>query len=331
MMSLSETLAARTSQETNPPLTSQYLEHTRRYALFNFLFIGLLLGECLLFFIFFSFILHSSILAANLSLIFATAFAYFLLRMHYQARKFERIFELASQIEEQFVEEVGSPTLTPEGRVELASRYANLASSLQGAEYRYYQLPKLFEPVNPLLTRLSCWMHWHDIFKMKETLLSRTIQEYIELIKKEPVSLELHAALANAYVMLSGLYSIRERSDLFRPSSKLVKLLEERFTWASKRAIEEFKILSEYAPSDPWVRQQLAYSYHDLQMPKEEIREYEKLLQLKPRDSDILFKLGILYFEQGQNAEGLAIYKQLLQHTPQKARALIQYYGSYNQ
>ena len=327
---LSDTEQIQPVRENTPPLITQYLFYTKQYAYFNFLFAGLFVVECLLFFIFFSFLLHSSILAANLALIFATGFAYFLLRVHYQARKFERIYELVNMVQEEFMGSEGDKGRTAEGRVALANCYTKLAKGLQGAEYRYYQLPKLAEMCNPLLSRLSSWMHWHDIFKMKEILLLHTIQEYIELVKKEPTSLELHAALANAYVILSGLYNTSEQSDLFRPSSKLVKLLEERFTWASKRAIEEFKILSQYAPNDPWVHQQLAYSYHDLKMPAEEIREYEELLKLKPRDSETFFKLGVLYFEQGKNAEGLAIYKQLLQFTPQKARALIQHYGSYN-
>lgn len=323
-MMLSERENVQVRSEEDHSLIAKYILYTKQYAYFNFLFVGVLLAECILFLLFFSFLLHSSILAIHLALIFATAFAYFLLRLHYQARKFEQIYELVNQIED-----ASEGCQTPEYRVELANRYSELAKGLQGAEYRYYQLPGMVEMCNPLLSNLSCWMHWHDIFKMKEILLTRTIEEYIELIKKEPVSLELHAALANAYVLLSGLYNTSEQSDLFRPSSKMVKLLEERFTWASKRAIEEFKILSQYAPNDPWVHQQLAYSYHDLAMPAEEIKEYEELLKLKPRDSETLFKLGVLYFEQGKNAEGLAIYKQLLQFTPQKARALIQHYGSY--
>ena len=97
---------------------------------------------------------------------------------------------------------------------------------------------------------------------------------------------------------------------------------------AAERAIEEFKILNDYAPEDPWIHAQLAYSYHDLQMPQEEIREYETVLRLKPDDMDTLFRLGVLYFQQGMNAKGLQAYEELKRFHYKKAEALIGYYGS---
>lgn len=105
------------------------------------------------------------------------------------------------------------------------------------------------------------------------------------------------------------------------------KEMNAKFRSTAQRAIEEFKILSTYAPDDPWVHTQLAYSYHDLQMPEEEIKEYEIIHKLNPHDHDNLFKLGTLYFQQGLNAQGLTIYEKLAQYNHSKAESLIRSYG----
>ena len=120
---------------------------------------------------------------------------------------------------------------------------------------------------------------------MKELLLLTAIDEHFKMIEVEPTNLEIHASLANVYVMLSNVYSDPRKQegheeDLWIPSGRLSTEMQQKFRAAAERAIEEFKILKDYAPDDPWVHAQLAYSYHDLQMPLEEIREYEILLRL---------------------------------------------------
>ncbi len=105
------------------------------------------------------------------------------------------------------------------------------------------------------------------------------------------------------------------------------KELMERFRFTAERAIEEFKILNDYAPDDPWVHVQLAYSYRDLGMPQEEIREYEIVLGLCPDDYDTLYRLGVLYFEQGYNANGLEVYETLKKNNLKKAEQLISHYS----
>ena len=147
----------------------------------------------------------------------------------------------------------------------------------------------------------------------------------------------MHAALANAYVMLSSQYLLPQTQTTasgggslafwFKPSEKTQKRLQEKFRSACQKAMEEFSILREYAPLDPWVHTQLAYSFRDLNMPEKEIQELEILATLKPREHEILFKLGHLYFEQGHNAKGLQIYEKLKALKPQKAEELIQHYG----
>ena len=144
----------------------------------------------------------------------------------------------------------------------------------------------------------------------------------------------MHAALANAYVMLSSLYTDPRKSESHdeerwvSPDRSSLQM-QKQFRTTAERAIEEFKILSDYAPDDPWVHLQLAYSYRDLQMPEEEIREYEVVLKLRPDDKETLFKLGMLYFQQGKNANGLRVYELLKRTNYDKAESLIKFYGTY--
>jgi tetratricopeptide (TPR) repeat protein len=106
--------------------------------------------------------------------------------------------------------------------------------------------------------------------------------------------------------------------------------LARKFCSAAKRAIEEFKIINNYAPNAPWVHEQMAYSYRDLKMPIEEIQAYEMILLLNPTEVEILFKLGVLYFQLGRNADGLRIYEQLRKLHASKGENLITHYGSYS-
>ncbi|MCH9703907.1 MAG: hypothetical protein K0U13_03870, partial [Chlamydiae bacterium] len=193
-----------------------------------------------------------------------------------------------------------------------------------------YSPPFFLKSLAPTLEKFSCFSHWRDFHQLRELLYSTSIEEHIKVVKCEPTNLEVHAALANAYVLLSTLYSDPRAADVERwvPPERYSKEMQSRFKEIAHLAIEEFKILSSYAPDDPWVHMQLAYSYHDLQMPQEEIAEYEKVLQLRPGDKETLFKLGTLYFQMGHNAKGLQVYEALRQTNYSKAETLINFYGN---
>lgn len=315
---------------SKPPILTEFTSYTRRYALFNLFFLSVITLQILLIFFLFSTWVESALLATNLGLVFATSFIYFILKMHFQARKPEKFEELCNRFIEEFGKTAETEAEGPEWHALLAGTYTKMAQTLQGWESRYYTPIPLFRTLAPTLRKFSRYCHWMDVHKMKEALLLRSVKEYVNLVKREPTDLELHAALANAYVMLSGLYHLPSKQGddgVFFQGKDFQNSMKEKFTKASRRAIEEFKILNEYAPNDPWVHQQLAYSYHDLQMPEEEIKEYEFLFELVPFDDDVLFKLGTLYFEQGENAKGLAIYEKLLEINPPKAAAMIEHYG----
>lgn len=302
----------------------------RSYGLFHFLFFAFFLLEIALFAFFFSWLLQSSIVAISLAVILLTLFSYFLLKAYFQTRK----PLLLEDVKEEFLEMVRELLHYQEGVLEdhmaLATACTRFANSLQGKEYRYYKIPLRTQALHSFLEKLSHLWHSEDVLKMRELLVTAAIDEHLKMVQREPTSLEIHTALANSYVTLSGLYVTPHRGEgeeLWGLSTELLQENQRKFRKAAERAIEEFKILNDYAPNDPWIHTQLAYSYHDLQMPEEEMREYELVLKLRPEDQETLFRLGRLYFKQGCNAKGLRVYERLWQQGDVRAQELLTYYG----
>lgn len=317
------------------PIFAQFDRQMKRYAAFNMAFITICAAEIFLLLTFFTFFSQSILLALILAIVFFTFFAYFTLRLYFQTKKPEQLKE----IKERYINACKSLLDYQDGisehHIALANACCKLANRLHAREYAYYRPPSLLKSLAPLLEKFSCWCHWRDLHLMKELLLQASVKEHLKLITCQPTSLEAHAALANAYVMLSGLYidprkMERYDEDRWIPSDKFNEDTQTKFRAIAECAIEEFKILNEYAPDDPWVHSQLAYSYHDLQMPLEEIREYEIIQKLTPNDKDNLFKLGTLYFQQGLNARGLRVYEELKKVQYKKADLLIKSYGASN-
>lgn len=317
------------------PIFRDFDRVIKRHAAFNFFFITLCTLEVIGLAFFLVSLAQSLVLALSLSVVFFTFFAYFTLRIYFQTKKPEQFLA----IKERYLNACKSTLKEQEGTAEYHYAVANacckFANRLHAREYDYYSLPSFLSFLTIWTEQFSCWWHWQDLHVMKEMMLQESVNEHIRLVKHFPTSLEAHAALANAYVMLSGLY-IDPRNlegydaERWIPNDKYTERFAEKFRFTAERAIEEFKILSEYAPDDSWVHIQLAYSYHDLQMPLEEIKEYETIKRLLPNDLDNLFKLGMLYFQQGWNAKGLRVYEELKKAHYEKAENLIKYYGSYD-
>jgi tetratricopeptide (TPR) repeat protein len=273
-------------------------------------------------------------MAFTLAIFFMTLFSYFVLKLYFQAKKPEQLMELCEEYLEKCKEKIHYQEGIPEHHIALAQAAQKFAAALHDKEYSYYSPPFFLRSLASSMEKFSCFCHWKDLHKMKELLLTTAVEEHIKVVKCEPVNLEVHAALANAYVMLSSLYADPRKyldydEERYIPQERFSDSMQTKFRATAKRAIEEFKILNDYAPDDPWVHVQLAYSYHDLQMPEEEIREYETVFQLRPDDKDTLFKLGMLYFQQGENAKGLRIYELLKRTHYKKAESLIKFYGSF--
>lgn len=304
----------------------------RRHRAFHLVFSALCLTEVALFALFFTLLARSLVLALSLSALFFTFFAYFTLRVYFQSKKTEQLRTISEEYLSHCKVLQSYQEAVPESEIALANACCKLANRLHAREYDYYRPPAFLNFIAQGMESLSCWLHWEDVHYLKEMLLASSVEAQLRHVKAQPTSLEAHAALANAYVMLSGLYVDPRKLNGYEeenalPSHKYDEKFESKFKAAAERAIEEFKILSQYAPNDPWIHTQLAYSYHDLQMPREEIEQYETIQKLRPDDKDNLFKLGLLYFQQGMNAKGLKIYEELKKAHYKKADNLIQQYG----
>lgn len=305
------------------------------FVLFHVGFAFLGIGELALIIYFFNDIVHSALLGASLAGLFLTFFSYFILKLYLKTRKPEFLKRITEYYIEACRELIGFKEEVAEHHLAIGNACMKFSAALQGKESSYYRFPKWLDFLDPTMDKLSSFCHWEEIYTIREHLLLAAIEEHIKLVKIAPTDLEVHAALANSYVVLSGLYinpnvidNEEDEKSFFGERAR--EALKKKFRATAERAIEEFKILNTYAPQDPWVHQQLAYSYHDLGMPEEEILEYEAVLSLCPDDKDTLFKLGVLYFQQGKNAMGLQVYEELKNCSYKKAEQLITYYGIYS-
>lgn len=301
-------------------VTKKIQQLLRRHSLVHFLFIGLIAAEVSILIALFSLLIESALVALGLAVLFLTSFSYFVVRLYLQAKKPEQLLDLRDL----FLESCKSLLSYQEGipSHHLAHATCQFANTLEGAEHSTYRAPHWLRNG---AEKLSCYLHWRDILSMRELLLSFAIEEQIKLVRNSPTDLQIHASLANSYVMFSRIYAKLKR----KLASSYSNSMSGRFNEMAKRAVEELKILSHFAPGDPWVHQQLAYSYGDLEMADEEIREYETLVRLRPEEPEILFKLGTCYFQQGLNAKGIEVYEELKRIQYEKVDDLLHFYGSH--
>ncbi len=291
---------------------------TRRYAQFHIGFFLLSCMELVGFALFFTFLTQSTIFAFSLAGIFLTGFSYFVILFYLQAKKPEQLIEVRNQFFRYFQENLSSSPSSLEYHSAIVYALSSFCQYLDRKEYTYYSLPSFFQTLGSLMQKFSVWCHWKDRHQMQELLLTSIIKEHVEMIRIAPTDFDTHASLAATYMQQARLY----KSDL----PYAFPDMHQQFEKAAKKALEEYKILDEYAPDDPWIQAQLASIFHDLEMPAEETRSYEHILQIAPEDPHILFRLGCLYFAQGRNADGLRIYEQLKRHDFQEADELLAHY-----
>lgn len=305
------------------------------YIFFHLVFLVIVGIELALFLSFFTMLGQSTVLAFALAIFFLTLFSYSVIRLYFHSRKPEQLSQICQDYFAKFKEHLGYQEGICEHHIAGASALQKFATALHEKEYSYYPPPEWLKGLKPTMEKFSAFCHWKDLHRMKEILLTLAVVEHIKVVKCEPTNLEVHAALANAYVMLSSLYADPRKyeghdEERWIPQECKSPEMQKKFRTIAERAIEEFKILNAYAPEDPWVHMQLAYSYHDLQMPEEEIREYEIILKYCPEDNETLFKLGMLYFQQGKNAQGLQVYEKLKVTHYKKAENLIKFYAAFD-
>ncbi|MEM8727120.1 MAG: hypothetical protein AAGE99_00170 [Chlamydiota bacterium] len=287
---------------------------TRSYVFFHLFFLGLLAAEGIAFFFSLTLLFQTSLIAFSLAMILLTGFAYAILLVYFQTKKPEQFLELRNFFMLQCKRALPKNLAYSEYHLSLANaayRFATLLSKEEGELYVAAEMSSFHQ----LMRKITDLCHRKDIRRMKEMLFLVSINEHIQLIKKSPTDLEVHASLANTYVALSRLYRKQDRQ-------------QEKFNPAVKKAIQEYEIIDHFSPNDPWVQAQLASCYHDLHRYREEIAAYEKVLKLCPEDKPILFRLGILCFQQGENARALQIYEKLKAMRFSRADELIDFYDA---
>lgn len=293
----------------------------------KFSFFALLAIEALFSLLFLFYDFNSSYVAIALGSIVLTIFTYFVLLFYYQAKKPEQFLDLKELYIEQLRNQALVPKQTSEHHQFVSQALMRLCYQMQNLEYNfeYFNRYKINQFFTNLIEKISFFCHHDDVFKMQELLLCSAIQERVEQIKIGPTDLEVHSSLAHSYSTLAKLYlDYGKKVNLKRADD----YLKRRFELASKRAIEEFEILKEFAPSDPWIHSQLAQCFHSLDMLEEEAKEYEVIAELSPDDQEVLFRLAKIYFKLGKNAQGLTVYGDLKRYGYKRADELLSEYAS---
>ncbi|MEI6532008.1 MAG: hypothetical protein WCN87_04225 [Chlamydiota bacterium] len=284
-------------------------------ALFHAVFWGLMAFEIILIALFFSFLVQSALVAVSIALLTLTVFCYFVLKLWVYTKKRQDFSTLADAFQESIQRLMGQEEHTFSYYGALTKSLLTLSDALKknpspswGENYIW------MKPFHPFIAFGYKKLTSEDLLFIQELILGRTSQLWLEFIRKAPTHLEAHAALASTYITFSTFFAEEKKH-------------KERFTALVQKAAEEFKILSDYSPNDVWAHTQLAYTYHDLNMRREEIKEYEAILALQPKDSDTLFKLGVLYFQEGFASKALSLYEELKKLSPQKSEELINFYA----
>jgi tetratricopeptide (TPR) repeat protein len=305
--------------------TLEFKKIIKNFAFFNFGFFLILFFQLTLFAYLFSYLSSSYVLALILGSIFLSSFSYFILLFYLQAKKNDQIIAIKDKFIKTCKRAISMPEDTIEHRLTLAHAASRFADSLLNFENEiYFSFKKKF--LLKFIKKISFSLHKEDVFKLKEKLFLSAIEEHIKQIKSTPTDLELHASLASSYFNLSKLYLDADEKKLV--SKNILRTLDQKYQFCVKSMIEEFKILNDYAPNDPWVHMQLAKSYRALNLKEKEAKENEIILRLSPENNKILYRLARLYFELGKTAKALRIYEDLKYKNYQHADSLLESYGS---
>jgi tetratricopeptide (TPR) repeat protein len=191
----------------------------------------------------------------------------------------------------------------------------------------FYKLPDMLSFCSSIIDSWSKQKNFSTHLMIKEMLLFSALQEHCKLVKLKPCDAQVHAALGNAYLVIADLYKDPRQKTAFWLPQKMLSSLKQKRIRAIEHAIEEFKIVKEFAPSEPWSVSQLARCYLETQNMQQAAIAYEEVVKLSPYDEVALFSLGKLYFKMGKNADGLKMYEQLKSQNASCADELLSSYG----
>jgi tetratricopeptide (TPR) repeat protein len=287
------------------------------FVLFNVMFLALFSGEIVLFIVLMPFLAKSVFLAISFSGLFLTIFSYFILQFYFSAKKPEQFTQLKDQFIASCQQKMSNGESGAVSRLSCAIALLQLSVYLEEFEWRFYRIPQWMRSAERLLSALSAHFHWRDVLRFRHILITAAIEEHLQQVRAAPTDIELHVSLASSWLALSKIFSEPSRPPNPSAYQKRKEAFDRQFQFAARQAIEEFRILDHLSPNDPWIHEQLAHGYRDLDMPREELQELETLLKLRPHHPGILLRFGTVCFEQGFNARALQIYEQLkqLSHT----------------
>jgi hypothetical protein len=307
---------------------------TRQYAFFHIAFFLIATIELCILVLFFTFLTKPSVIAFTLAGIFLTTFSYFMLHFYFQAKKPQQIQDLHKQFIQDCIHRISFSHQLAEYHLFLSQALHIFLDAFSHQESQYYSLTCNLSTITSLVEKFSIWMHWKDVYLMREKILLSIVEQHIEYVKLYPTDLQAHAGLGKAYLELANLYchpnKVLEKRLLWISPEYDSEEMQDKFSKACYRAIEEFHILDAYSPEDPWVHAQLAGIYHSLDQPLKEIEHYEKVLSVVTEEKQILLRLGTLYFQNGASAKGLQMYEKLKKISEKAAEELLSQYGSFS-
>lgn len=286
------------------------------HLLFHALMIFAIVIQLVMLFSLYLYFPSSTYIALSISVLIFSFFSYVIFSYYISAKKPDQLEILKETYIEECLEFI-DPYITPEQA--LNSCLFTFVKALETD----VDLWKPFQKI-PVVSNWIDTIIWEDHHMLQELLMLGIIEHQTELIKKQPLNLQFHNALAKTYIAMSKIYQNPKLLPFFKTHLKEKYLLQ--FEEITKLSIEELKIIDRLSPEDPWVHAQLAFCYQNLEMKEQEIAEFEKLSKLRPGDENVLYRLGKLYFEMNKHADALKIYERLYHLHPQKAQDLINIY-----
>ncbi|MBM3198035.1 MAG: hypothetical protein FJZ58_02110 [Chlamydiae bacterium] len=314
--SLTDLKPAETALPTQELLHKRFLSIARLHALFHTAFLSFLFLQLLSLLVFLSHWSRSTISGMAIAFFFLSLFSYVVLTFFLKTQKEEQLLSLQKEFAKHYL---------PAHYAEASLSTAAFLAEQEAISYTCSFLGKTFKHIGE---KAKNWLFWKTFFRMKELLLQSGVENLVTLIKQSPTESSLHRALADAYTQLSFLYLPEFSPLLWTPSFYRSEEIIKRFSYASKRAIEELHIVQSQVGSSPELLAKIAELYRLQGKNKEEITQYEALLELAPEHAPAQLRLGILYFLQGEQAKGLALYAHLHVNYPKEAEALIEHYDS---
>ncbi|MFY7842575.1 MAG: tetratricopeptide repeat protein [Rhabdochlamydiaceae bacterium] len=269
--------------------------------------------------------LYLPVMAFLLGFTLLTIFCYFVLLFYFQAKKIEQI----TQVKDAYLKACLSvPLSTP---FHLADCCLLIFDTLMEKEYDYYHIPPYFNNLSIALRKFSLWAHWKDDLQLKELLLSKVLEIYIDVLKNEPLDIHIHKNLAHIYETFSTLYLdprkiYPEKNHLWVSKEFAKEKMHNYFNTYLKRCIQEQKIIKNLQSKDTETCLQLAYLYSLLGDIDQQIAEYEELITYDSDHEEALYNLACLYFQKEEKAEGLKIYEKLKNMASSRAELLINHY-----